>query len=444
MIRPRAPEAPSLPLGYLVSASLALVVAAVALPWLAPELAGHYYHPRVLALAHMVTLGWITLTIMGASYQLIPILLERPVASERVARWQLPCFVVGVVGVVGHFAIAEWRGFVWSAGLLTLAALAHVANAGASVFWTSTAHGRQLFPGTGARSSFTARMIGLALVGLALTALFGTLLGADRIWRFLPGALFPTLHAHVQLALLGWVLPMVIGVAARVYPMFLLAPEPAGAGARVQLIGIAAGVPALVIGLLVDARPAIVIGSALVAAAVLTHLGSVLAMARSGKRPRLDWPLRFVLAGSLALVPATALGLALATDLVGGPRMALAYGVLALGGWASLTIVGMLLKIVPFLVWYRVYGPRAGREPVPTLAQLSWASGEAIAFVLLIVGLAALAAAVAAGDVVAIRAAATLVTLGVLVFAATLARVLHHLVRYPLRGATAAPLSRAS
>ena len=36
------------------------------------------------------------------------------------------------------------------------------------------------------------------------------------------------------------------------------------------------------------------------------------------------------------------------------------YGVLALGPWASLTIVGMLLKIVAFLVWYRVYGPRAG------------------------------------------------------------------------------------
>ena len=39
----------------------------------------------------------------------------------------------------------------------------------------------------------------------------------------------------------------------------------------------------------------------------------------------------------------------------------------------------MMLKIVPFLVWYRVYAPRAGRQPVPTLAQLSWPAAERLA-----------------------------------------------------------------
>ena len=43
-----------------------------------PALAGHYYHPRLLALTHAVTLGWITLAIMGASYQLVPVVFERP------------------------------------------------------------------------------------------------------------------------------------------------------------------------------------------------------------------------------------------------------------------------------------------------------------------------------------------------------------------------------
>src|SRR5262249_37692784 len=91
-----------LALGYLPGA-------AVALPWLATELTGHYYHPRVLALTHTVTLGWITLTIMGASYQLVPVLLERPVWSERLAWWQLGMATVGTAGLVGHFVIGEWR-----------------------------------------------------------------------------------------------------------------------------------------------------------------------------------------------------------------------------------------------------------------------------------------------------------------------------------------------
>ena len=84
---PAASVRPSvaLPLAYLCTAGVAFVLAAAAVPWLSAELAGHYYQPRILALAHSVTLGWITLTIMGASFQLIPIVLERALWSERLA-----------------------------------------------------------------------------------------------------------------------------------------------------------------------------------------------------------------------------------------------------------------------------------------------------------------------------------------------------------------------
>jgi hypothetical protein len=405
---------PMLPLSYLGTATVAFVVAALAVPWLAPELAGHYYQPRVLALTHTVTLGWITLTIMGASYQIVPIVLGRPIWSERLARWQLALTATGIVGLVAHFFIGEWSGLLWAAGLVTLGVGLHCVNAVLSV------------RGLGAWT-FTARLVALAHVGLGLTALFGTLLGLDKVVRVLPGDLFPSLHAHVHLALLGWVLPMVIGVAARVYPMFLLAREPAGWPGRVQLWGLGLGVPAVVLGILTD--PGLLAAGALaVAAAVLAHVAWVHAMVRGSRRPALDWGLRFVLTGALALVPATGLGLALALDLLAGPRVALAYAALALGAWASLTIAGMLLKIVPFLVWFRVYGPRAGREPVPSLPDLGWPAGERLAWILLTTGLAALPAALWLGEPAGIRAAGIVVATGGLAFAATLGRVLHHLL----------------
>ena len=74
------------------------MLAALGVVWLAPELVGHYYQPRVVALAHTVTLGWITLAIMGASYQVIPVVLERPMWSERLARWQLAVLITGMPG----------------------------------------------------------------------------------------------------------------------------------------------------------------------------------------------------------------------------------------------------------------------------------------------------------------------------------------------------------
>jgi hypothetical protein len=147
-------------------------------------------------------------------------------------------------------------------------------------------------------------------------------------------------------------------------------------------------------------------------------------MTRAGRRPALDAALRFVLTGAAALAVATVMGLGFALDMLGGPRLGLAYAVLILGGWISLTIVGMMLKIVPFLVWYRVYSPRAGREPVPTLAQLAWPRAEALAYLLLTTGVALLAATVLVGETAWVRAAGALLALGSLAFAAALARVL--------------------
>ena len=149
--------------------------------------------------------------------------------------------------------------------------------------------------------------------------------------------------------------------------------------------------------------------------------------ARSRKRPGLDWGLRFVLTATAFVVPAIGLGLALATGALSGPRAALAYAVVVLGGWASLTIIGMMLKIVPFLVWYRAYSPRAGRERVPSLVQISSPRLEALAYALLTGGVGLLAVAVSFGEAAWIRAAGLTLALGAAAFAAALGRILGHL-----------------
>jgi hypothetical protein len=424
--RPGSAPSATLPLGYLLTAAVAFIVAAAGVAWLAPELAGHYYHPRLVALTHTVTLGWITLTIMGASYQLIPIVLQRPIWSERLARWQFWILVVGIAGMIGHFYLGTWPGLVAAAALLAIGVAAHLSNVALSLRGFD-------------QWNFTARLIVLAYVALALTVAFGLVLGVDRIWTFLPGQFFPRLQAHFHLALLGWITPMVFGIGARVYPMFLLAPEPTGWPARWQFWGLVTGVPAIMVGLL--GIPALIAPGALaVALAVLGHGVWVVRMARHRKRPQLDWGLRFVLTGAAFLLPATSLGLGFAFDAVSGPQLGTAYAVLALGGWVSLTIAGMMLKIVPFLVWYRVYSPHAGKRPVPTLPQLEWPAAEASAYALLLAGMTLLPIAIAVGDVVWIRVAGTILALGAIAFGASLGRIVCHLTR---RAATSAPVRPA-
>src|SRR5262249_45868315 len=156
--------------------------------------------------------------------------------SARLARVQLVVMIVGVSGMVAHFFIAEWSGLVWGAGMVTLGIAAHVVNVGMTV--------RGVEPGT-----FTSRMFLLALVGVAATAGVGLALGVDRLVPFIPLPFLARLHAHVHLALLGWIMPMVLGVGARVFPMFLRAPAPTGWRLSVQLWGLAGGVPLVVAGI---------------------------------------------------------------------------------------------------------------------------------------------------------------------------------------------------
>jgi hypothetical protein len=174
--------------------------------------------------------------------------------------------------------------------------------------------------------------------------------------------------------------------------------------------------------------PGLVVPGALaVATAATSHAWWVLEVARGRKRPELDWGLRFALTATGFIPPAVILGASLAADLLSGPRVALAYAVVVLGGWVSLTIVGMMLKVVPFLVWYRAFGPRAGRERVPTLADLSWPRVEGAAYGLLTAGVGLLAVALFVGDVAAIRAAAAVLALGALAFSLVVVRILGHL-----------------
>jgi hypothetical protein len=413
---PRAagPATVDVPLRYLVAAVIAFALAAPGVVWLAPELTGHYYHPRIVALAHTVTLGWITLAIMGASYQLIPIVLGRPVWSLRAARWQFWLVVIAVTGMIAHFYIATWLGLVMAAVMFACGVVLHLVNVVLS------------FRGVD-RSRFTACLIAFAYTGLALTVAFGLLLGIDHLHKFLPGGFFSNLHAHVHLALLGWVMPIVLGVSARVYPMFLLAPVPQRWSERMQFWGLTIGVPALVLGLLLELPAGVIVGALAVSTAALAHLGWIASMTTRRRRPRLDWGLRLVLAGAAFIVPGLLLGWAFALGLIAGPRFALAYAVVILGGWISLTIAGMMLKIVPFLVWYRLYGSRAGKERVPTLPDLSCVHAEGAACVLLVVGFIALPAAMAGGNAEAIRIAGIILTLGGLSLAAALGRVLMHL-----------------
>lgn len=109
---PARPPSLSVPLRYFVAAQIAFLTALFWAPFRVSDLLDFYYQGHDLALTHLLTLGWITMTIMGASFQLVPVALETTLYSERMARWQFWLMLLGVpaMGVTsGSVGIPGWR-----------------------------------------------------------------------------------------------------------------------------------------------------------------------------------------------------------------------------------------------------------------------------------------------------------------------------------------------
>ena len=88
--------------------------------------AGFFHHPRMVALVHLVTLGWITSSILGAFYIVGPLALRMPLPAGTLDRLAFAGYAGGVAGMVAHFWIGEYSGMAWSGGLV-IAAVLHVA-----------------------------------------------------------------------------------------------------------------------------------------------------------------------------------------------------------------------------------------------------------------------------------------------------------------------------
>lgn len=246
---------------------------------------------------------------------------------------------------------------------------------------------------------------------LLVTLTLGIALAANLRWGFLGGARFTAVGAHLHVALAGWVLLVIVGVAHRLLPMFLLSHGAGDGFARAAVALLSAG--AGVVAVLHHGPPLVSrwIPAALLAAGLICLLLQAAAFYRHRHRPKLDPGMRLAAAG-LGLL-ATALGFAGPVVLIGVPaNVATAYVLVVILG-ISLFVAAHYYKIVPFLVWYHRFGPLAGKQQVPRVSELYSARLATVSGFLLFTGAVGLAVAVAVGSTLFAPAAAAALAAGV-------------------------------
>lgn len=419
-VRPENPfTGPSvwLPLRYLIAGQIALHLALVLALVHAEELLDFYYQGHLLAITHLITLGWITTTIMGASFLVVPLVFSAPLYSERLGRWQFPLLAIGIAVMVVHFWTGQHRGLATGAALVLIATLLFLVNLSLTL---------NRIP----RKDVATPYLVAALACLAATAVLGTLMALDKVFDFLGGQVLATIQGHAHLAALGWVSLMILGVGHKMIPLLTASTMEEERRSRRRLWLLNAGIVGLFLALVTRSRW--VFPFALVVVLGFTSAFRRLARPwRKGKPARLDWSTRHVLAAFGCLAIAILLGLGLASGLPGddalAARAAVAYALLGLIGWISLMIIGMSYRVIPLLVWLHRYSSIVHDEPVPKVGQLSSERWQAWSFLCLIPGVLVVGFALLLGSVTGLRAGLLLFGGGVLLFEVNMARVYRHL-----------------
>lgn len=401
----------ALPGSHFVAALLFWTLGAAGLVWISPELAqGMFPLPRVVAVTHLFTLGWVTTSILGALCQLFPVVLGEPIHSTRTAHATLALHAPGILLFV--------------AGLLTAQRI--TLFAGAALFGT----GLLLFVGNAAltlarisRRDLTWWCLAGAAFFLAATVALGVTLAGNRHYGYLGGSRLLVLGVHAHIAAAGWVLLVVVGVARHLLPMFLVSHGAPLWPAKAAAALIGAGVMLLVAGYHMGDIAGYTLPALLIATGTAAFLAQAALFFRHRKRPRLDAGMRLTAAAlvvlALALVPAPFT----LTRGFGAPRLATAYGAALVLGLA-LFVAGHLYKILPFLVWNHRYGPLIGTRPLPRVADLFDARAANIAAALLALGTFVLVGGVLAGAAAWTRFATALIAAGAGTLTVQMIRVL--------------------
>jgi hypothetical protein len=241
-----------------------------------------------------------------------------------------------------------------------------------------------------------------------------------------------TMHAHAHAGVAGVFVILIVGVSYRLVPMFTLSEIQSRVRAVLSLVLLNAGL-AMVFVATALRSPLKPFCAAIIAAGLFVFGMELRAILRARKRRVLDWGVRYFVTalGLLALV--AVLGLVLSwpalplTAFTG--QLESAYGMLAILGVVSFAIMGMLYKIIPFIVWYTCYSHHVGLRKVPSLADLYSPGIQKTGYWTFLIGLLLLTTGTVLGHGLLVRCGAMILGTAALSLVANTVLMLSHWFR---------------
>lgn len=318
----------------------------------------HYFNPQTLAITHLMALGWGTMLILGASHQLLPVLIEGKLDSDLLAYLSFIFAATGIPFLVFGFYYFH-MGWVLQTGavLINAAVIAYFLNVINSIYESK-------------KYDIYAWCIATASLWLFATVFFGLLLVFNFTRSWLPENSLEYLSIHAHMGIVGWFLIVVIGVGSRLIPMFLISKYTDIKTLWWIYILINVALIIFITLKTLHIYQQYYYTPFLLVLIALMLFGNYCYQAYKTRiRKQVDEQMKIsLLSVALLFLPLFSLFGVIyfisANEQV--PKIVLLYGYCIFFGWITAIILGMTFKTLPFIVWNKVYQTRTtGKTPAP-------------------------------------------------------------------------------
>ena len=303
----------------------------------------------VLAAVHLLALGVLTTTAIGASAQLLPVATRRALAAVWPIKLVFWLTVPGTAALVVGF-------YTLHTPMMILAAIA--TSTGLILFVLILADNLR----RAGSLPVVAAYGWAALVALVLLVGFGLLLAFDYEIGVLPDHGAAAL-VHMILGGFGFMGMLALGFSHVLIPMFTLSAPPEKRLSFIEFALAAIAVAFAAFGAFSGNTPALTIAALIGLAAAAVHLWLMHRALAGGMRKRLGRSFVLIRASWLLLPTTLLVGLAALHGGAGtnGPTL---FGFLLVGGWLLTFLLGVLQRILPFLASMHAVRSAGGAPPL--------------------------------------------------------------------------------
>ncbi|NHZ84912.1 MAG: hypothetical protein GWP19_03415 [Planctomycetia bacterium] len=347
---------------HFIFGALALMALAIMTVLADTNLLGAYFGNKILAITHLAVLGWGSMIIFGALYQLVPVVFNTSLFSEKLALITFWIFAVSIVFMVYSFWIAAFTTLlIYASILMFISLLLFIINI--------------LLTKKQGKTNIQSKFITMAVYWLFSAELLGLLIAFNFRYNFFTEVHLHYLKVHAHLGLIGWFLLLIIGVSSTLIPMFFVSHRANEKKLIKAFYLINAGLILLAIDwLFIKTGILVYLNWSLITVGIVFYLSFIAESYKKRLKKDLDVGMKYTVIAILLTVVPLCLSLLILINFNFEfsllMRITTLYGFSIIFGLITTIILGQTYKTLPFIIWLDKYKNYIGKYKTPLPREL--------------------------------------------------------------------------